>query len=100
PPALQRSDYGTFHRHASTAIPKNAIVSLVDASMQQLVNTFVPYGTPLPLTGDVENVRRIFDLKRPWVTDYFIGRVSRRPVFNINVPVFVDGQVRYALLLG
>jgi PAS domain S-box-containing protein len=99
-PALEQSDYATFHRHASTAIPKNAIVSLVDASMQQLVNTFVPYGTPLPLTGDVENVRRIFDLKRPWVTDYFIGRVSRRPVFNINVPVFVDGQVRYALLLG
>jgi PAS domain S-box-containing protein len=99
-PALEQGDYAAFHRHASTAIPANAIVSLVDASMQQLVNTFVPYGTPLPLTGDVENVRRIFDLKRPWVTDYFIGRVSRRPVFNINVPVFVDGQVRYALLLG
>jgi PAS domain S-box-containing protein len=99
-PALAQGDYGTFHRHASNAIPKNAVVSLVDASMQQLVNTFVPYGTPLPLTGDPDSVRWIFEMKRPLVTDYFIGRVSRRPVFNIDTPVFVDGQVRYALLLG
>ena len=100
-PALAQGDYATFYRHAGSAIdPKIAIVSLVDASMQQLVNTFVPYGTPLPLTGDPESVRHIFATKRPWVTDYFIGRVSRRPVFNINTPVFVDGQVRYALLLG
>jgi PAS domain S-box-containing protein len=99
-PALAQGDYATFHRHASAASPEGAVIALVDASLQQLVNTFVPYGTPLPLTGDSEGVRRIFDAKRPWVSDYFIGRVSRRPVFNVDVPVFVGGQVRYALLLG
>jgi PAS domain S-box-containing protein len=99
-PALAQGDYAAFHRHASAALPKDAVITLVDASMQQVVNTFVPYGTPLPLTGDTEGVRRVFDSKRPWVSDYFIGRVSRRGVFNVDVPVFVDGQVRYALLLG
>ena len=99
-PALARADYAAFHRHASAALPKDAVITLVDASMQQRVNTFVPYGTPLPLTGDAEGVRHVFDTKLPWVSDYFVGRVSRRPVFNIDTPVFVDGQVRYALLLG
>jgi zinc transporter ZupT len=100
-PALQSNDLAAFHAQASAAVAGWGSVFLVDPySMQQVVNTLLPWGTLLPKTGDLNTVQRVSDTGEPQVSDYFVGVVSRTPTFNVDYPIFKDGKVRYVLLLG
>lgn len=64
---------------------------------QQLINTLKPWGEPLPKTGNMANVRRIFETGKPIFSDLFLGGVSKRLVADYSVPVFRDGKVIYDL---
>ncbi|MGH8056555.1 MAG: cache domain-containing protein, partial [Candidatus Entotheonellia bacterium] len=78
-------------------LPPGAWIVLSDVHGQQLLNTHVPFGTPLPMTPDMEGLRRVVDSGRPSVSDLIIGPVAKRPMITIDVPVFRVGQVRYVL---
>jgi len=100
-PALRDDDLARFHAQASAAVTGWGSIFLVDPySMQQVVNTLVPWGTLLPKTGDPTTVQRVLSTGEPQISDYFVGVVSRTPTFDIDYPVFKDGKVRYVLLLG
>ncbi len=100
--ALQAGDLAAFHSRASEIvrqIPGNNMV-LTDESGQQLLNTLVPYGDPLPMHGNDPNLRAVFATGRPSTSDLFIGPVARRPLVAVEVPVFRDGRVKYALAIA
>ncbi|MET0191860.1 MAG: hypothetical protein ABW200_00645, partial [Hyphomicrobiaceae bacterium] len=60
-PLLAQGDYAAFYEQAARAInPDRAGIILVDASMQQLLNTRAPFGPVLPPTSDPETARRVF----------------------------------------
>jgi len=70
-----------------------------DLSGQQIANTRVALGTPLPreaVPGDEEVIRT----RQSVVTDIFTGAVAQRPVFTITSPVMIDGRVVYFLNLS
>src|SRR5262249_53271012 len=69
-------------------------------SLRQIVNTYVPYGLAPPMTGDPESALRMIRSKQREVSDLFISLVTKGPVFNINMPIIRDGDVRYILSLG
>ena len=99
-PLLAQGDYAAFHEQAARAInPDRAGIILVDASMQQLLNTRAPFGPALPPTSDPETARRVFATKQRQVSDVFVGVVSRRPVINVEVPVWQGETVRYVLIM-
>jgi len=99
--ALRRADFAAFHEQANHAInPEQAGILLVDRDYKQLINTRAPYGTALPPTSDPETAKRVFDTGKRQVSDVFVGVISRRPVINAEVPVFVDGEARYALVMA
>ena len=76
-------------------------VFLVDpGTLKQVLNTLVPWGTLLPETGDPATVRRVVETRQPQVSDHFVGRVSGRSTFNVDIPIIRGGKVRYVLLLG
>jgi signal transduction histidine kinase/CheY-like chemotaxis protein/HPt (histidine-containing phosphotransfer) domain-containing protein len=101
--ALAKGDLDAFrvqadavraHRRPGTHI------LLVREDGQQLMNTALPPGAPLPMRLDLENQRRVFASKLPSVSNVYIGRVLQRPIVAIDVPVReTDGSVHMVLSL-
>jgi two-component sensor histidine kinase len=99
-PALVEEDWSTFHDQAKAAVGDTAYVILLDTSGRQLVNTFVPYGAAPARTGDPETIRRIIEAREPVISDLFVSLVTKRPVYNVSIPVFRNSELRYILSLG
>ncbi|MGY3452150.1 ATP-binding protein [Bradyrhizobium sp. USDA 4353] len=97
--ALATDDLAAFYNEARASLPylHGSAVVVADASGQQVVNTGLPYGAPLPERSDLANHRKVFDTGKPSVSDIFIGAVSKKPALYIDVPVFRDGKVKYTL---
>ncbi|UZD53597.1 sensor domain-containing diguanylate cyclase [Caldimonas aquatica] len=101
-PSLARADFQAFHAQASLALAfhggNNIVLSAPGG--QQLLNTLVRFGEPLPMHGDPALLRRVIATGEPQVSDLFIGGVTRRPLVAVEVPVKVDGRVAYGLAMG
>ena len=102
-PSLQVGDFEGFRRQAQAYVDRQypgAMLSLADASGQQILNLLVPPGQPLPLRTDLNLVRRVFETGQPGVSNLVTGAITKRLAMTVNVPVFRDGQVVYDLALG
>ena len=99
-PSLRQGDFASFQRQAeaSLALRQSGNIMLVDRDMRQLVNTWVPFGTPLEKTPVAEPAQRALATGKPQVTGLFMGSVVRQFMFGIIVPVEIDGDGRYALV--
>lgn len=90
-PALADGDLATFDAQARELLRfRGRDISLRDRTGQQLVNTRVPWGTPLPRTKApqvIEADGRVFADARAYVSDLYIGTVAGQPLLLVNVPV-------------
>ncbi len=97
---LDRGDLRAFHRRASRTVPTQdgwIGVGLIDPSGRIVLNTLVPYGTPLMSPADRPYVREVLASGRPYVSDLLTGRVSGRAAIAISLPVLRGGRLRYVL---
>jgi C4-dicarboxylate-specific signal transduction histidine kinase len=76
-----------------------ADIILKDAKGQQLVNTRVPFGTPLPSSLQ-EHERRAIQLDKPELSNLFVGALSKQPVISIAVPVGREGEPDHLLVIA
>ncbi|HEY2137217.1 MAG TPA: sensor histidine kinase [Xanthobacteraceae bacterium] len=98
-PQLAADDLAEFHAKASELnrqLPGNAIY-LRDESGQQRLNTLVPFGAPLPPPALRKNLDAVFRTGRPFITDLVFGPVAKIPLVAVEVPVWRDGKVKFAL---
>ncbi len=97
---LRSGDYAGFHQQAGEVrdfIGEHVV--LRDLAGQQLVNTRVAWGTPLPRTvldPDAEATAT----KRPVVSNVFTGALAGAPLFAIVVPVVRGGEITHLLSLS
>lgn len=99
--SLQRDDLEGFDAAARDVYYQIGInVVLRDRKSQQVVNTRLPRGTPLPTNVETGSDRAALETKQPVVSNLFIGGVTRSPLFIVNVPVLRDGEVIYFLNLS
>jgi hypothetical protein len=98
-PYLEADDLAAFHRQASAALKDQGFsnIAMLDGELRQQLNTFRPFGTPLPVQGGPESLKRVFSSGQPVVTDLFTGPVLKEPLVAVGVPVRRDGAVRYLL---
>ena len=100
--ALLYEDFADFYAQAKEALrsrPWNVL--LIGANRQQLVNTRVPWGAPLPVsTSDPDLLRIARETLEPYVTDLLQGTVARRKVFSVSVPVRKGEDVPFALVMS
>ncbi len=98
---LAQGNLAAFHARAQI-VAKNAKagIFLIDPSLRQLLNTNVPFGTSLPDYGTPETALRTIQTKAPQVSEFFIGRVIQRPVFDLVIPVVRGEEVAYVLAMG
>ena len=100
-PALRAGDLAAFDAQARAVLRfRGRDVAMRDRTGQTLVNTRVPWGTPLPVTGSAE-VRKtdagVFATGEVRVSDLYQGTLARQPLLMVDVPVMRDGEVAYAL---
>jgi two-component sensor histidine kinase len=97
---LERDDLAAFRQQAEHFVKShfpqsNVVVS--DASGQQLLNTAVPAGTPLPRYVRMADLRRVFEDRDPQISGLLLGPVLHRNIVAVDVPVWRDGKVVYDL---
>ncbi len=97
---IARRDYEGFYRQASQ-VKEFAQVNILlrELDGQHLVNTRVPWGTPLP-RNPAEGDREVIATKKPYITGVIIGTVARRPVYTIAAPVIENDRVVLLLNLS
>jgi PAS domain S-box-containing protein len=98
-PPLHRGDMAEFQRQAEATLglPQSGSVVLIDRNMQQVVNTRVPFGQPLPQAAVPKPIATSFATGRPQVTGLFTGPVAAQLLIGIIVPVQIDGESRYVV---
>jgi two-component system, sensor histidine kinase len=99
-PSLRQGDFAEFQRQAEAALAllQSGNIVLIDRNMQELINTWVPFGTRLGKAAISESlVERSLATGKPQVAGLFIGSATKRLMFSIIVPVQIDGKNRYAV---
>ncbi|HYC03474.1 MAG TPA: HWE histidine kinase domain-containing protein [Azospirillaceae bacterium] len=102
-PSLQAGDFEAFRRQADEFLrdqPAGSSLLIFDADGQQLFNSLVPAGVPLPRRNNTDTVGHVFGGGRPHVTGVYRGRVSGQLVISIEAPVIRAGQVVYGAALS
>ena len=82
---------------------RGSAVILRDRTGQQFLNTFVDPGEPLPISTDPElraADKTVFGTKESFVSNLYIGAVTKRPFVMAAVPVLRDGKVPYVLAIA
>jgi PAS domain S-box-containing protein len=101
-PSLASGDLSIFYRQARVVLEDhpNARIFLADATGQELVNTFLPFGASLPKHSVPDAVRQVFATGRPVITNAFNGVFTGRLLISVHVPVFRDDRVVYDLAMN
>jgi PAS domain S-box-containing protein len=76
-------------------------VILADPSMQMLFFTGEAFGAPLPklpLSTGFAAAPAVLESGKPAVGDMLVGRVSKKPIVAVTVPVIRDGKTKFLLL--
>src|SRR5215467_9574613 len=103
-PALLDDNLDAFEAEARREFPEGggAWVLVADVHGQQLLNTWVKPGEPLPHRNPagIEAQERALTTNAVVVSDVMRGTVAQDWVVNIEVPIFKNGQPFRALALG
>jgi PAS domain S-box-containing protein len=91
--SMNSREYARFYERAARFHDEAGVdILLRDRSGQQLVNTRLPWGTPLPRDA-AEGDDTVVATKKPYISNLSTGTVARRPIYFITVPAVADGQV-------
>src|SRR6185503_11427099 len=66
-------------------------LTAVDQDFKQVLNTRVPWGTPLAPATEVDSARKAIERGAPTVSDVFFGAVAQDRVFNVTLPI-ISGE--------
>lgn len=87
---IDRHDFATLHGNLSRAVSKARLIHhfvLVERSGQQVINTQVPFGAPLPVTRNRDKFADTLEGGRPSISTLVTGTVSGRPEILLTFPV-------------
>ena len=91
--ALLNGDWGDFHARARRAMERRAgWIVVADADGQQVVNTLVPFGQPLPRIKRTREEASAYSAGRSKVSDLIAGPVAHKPVITVGTPIQVKGK--------
>ena len=92
--SLLKGDYALLHGQATKALEGTDIYFLViDQTMRQLLNTRVPYGTPLNPASEPVSAGLALVRGERMVSDIFFGKTAQQWVFNVYQPMRLpDGR--------
>lgn len=102
-PTLHDGKMERFHLYARRIAPgPDSVIVLSDPAGRQLLNTRLPYGAALPekRVSNIAAQMRRYGADRLLVSDMFVAPVGKVPDYAIQIPVKIDGELRYYLAMG
>jgi signal transduction histidine kinase len=102
-PSLVRDDLGEFYSHARQLAPTPETTIILHApDGRQLINTRAAPGSPLPVrrVSNIEELMARHGADRTLVSDMFKAPLGGRHDFVVQVPVRIEGRIRYFLSMG
>ncbi|HKS63469.1 MAG TPA: ATP-binding protein [Xanthobacteraceae bacterium] len=97
---IRDRDYPGFYEQAQRVRSFAGVnVLLRERNGQQVVNTRVEYGTPLPLER-LASDEQAASTRRPVISGVILGAVAQQHVFTITVPIVTDDEVTHFLNLS
>ncbi|WP_198038553.1 HWE histidine kinase domain-containing protein [Skermanella stibiiresistens] len=98
--SLTSDDLASFHDYATKVRDLlGTNVLLRDLASQQLVNTRVPWGNPLPRNPIFDADRAAISTRLPKFSNLLTGAVARTRLLIVVVPVIRNDEVKYLLSL-
>ena len=96
---LQSGDMQAFYAQAlALNQPPHVWTLLLDDKATLVLNTALPFGTPLPPASALQQVRQALDTQRPVVSNLMLGAASGRLVTAVMVPARASGaNTRYVV---
>jgi len=100
-PAIASGNMSAFYAQAQDVISKfpGSDIILADPDGQQIVNSYLPFGSSLPKRNPRDTVNRVFETGRPGISNVFKGALTGRYLLGVDVPVFQDSKIRYELAM-
>lgn len=105
--SLLEGNFEAFQRQAEMTLQTwsqqrtdNYAVVVRDVTGQQVANTRLPWGSPLPKGANLPIDQQVIATKQPVIQDLFIGAAAGRPIISIRVPVLKDGSVTHVLSMA
>ncbi|WP_229427033.1 hybrid sensor histidine kinase/response regulator [Massilia atriviolacea] len=100
-PHLARGDLAGFYEQARFADKVGATwTALLDERGQQLINTAVPFGAPLPGPDAAQRVAQVLGAGRPQISNLIRGVVTQALLVVVDVPVTTPDGMRYVIAQG
>lgn len=85
---LLEGDYAALHAQATKALEGTDVNFIViDQTMRQLLNTRVPYGTPLGPASETKSAGLSMARDERMVSNLFFGKTAQQWVFNVYLPL-------------
>ncbi len=99
---LTRRDFALFHEHATSAVQRlGTVVILLDEQSNTVLNTRVPFTTPLPVSTSIEAAATARATGAPVISPVFMGKVSQRYLFDVILPLKAPGHLEgYVLVMA
>ncbi|WP_288381106.1 ATP-binding protein [uncultured Massilia sp.] len=100
--AIEARDFARVHQQAREALSLaggGMVMVLRDREGQQLVNTAVEWGTPLPREPSPQ-LDKIFASGQPAVSPIFTAAVTRKPTVSVDMPVREGDAIPLVLSIG
>jgi PAS domain S-box-containing protein len=101
-PSLVSGDMHAFYSQAQAVLESHpgSDIILSDATSQELIHTFLPFGAPLPKRAIPQIAQQVYETGRPVITGLFKGAGTRRLQIAVDIPVFRGGRVVYDLAMS
>jgi signal transduction histidine kinase/ActR/RegA family two-component response regulator len=99
---LDHGNLAGFYEQAKYADRSNATyTALLDENGQQLMNTAVPFGTPLPPRGAaVDRIKLALATGQPQISNLIRGAVTNSLLVVVDVPLTTPSGKRYVIVQG
>ncbi|GEO18614.1 sensor histidine kinase [Microvirga aerophila] len=105
--SLLEGDFEAFQRQAELTLqswaqhkPNDYAIVVRDVTGQQVANTRLPRGSPLPKGANLPIDQQVITTKQPVVQDLFTGATAGRPIISIRIPVLKDDAVTHVLSMA
>lgn len=104
---LIRGEYEQFQQRGASILrqwsPERSgdyAIVVRDKTSQQVVNTRLPWGSPLPKGTNLSIDQQVIAAKRAFIQDLFVGATSQHPIISVRVPVLNGDEVTHVLSLA
>ncbi len=99
---LETGDLKTFYEESKRVVAAHEgaeAIALVDPYGQQIINTRLPFGKPLPRAGGTLSPR-VVQTRSAAISNLLTGPIVQKPLVVIGIPVVRNDEVKFALTMA